>query len=75
MRKLATNCSWYFGKKVVKIFHDKASANSDFGYVTLCDTTAIMVLCTKGTLLQVTTDKFKYKVKQNITRQIKNMYN
>ena len=40
-----------------------ASANSDFGYVTLCDTTAAIALCAKGTLLQVTTDKFKYKVK------------
>ena len=29
----------------------------------LCDTTAAMALCAKGTLLQVTTDKFKYKVK------------
>ena len=34
-----------------------------FGYVTLCDTTAAMALCAKGTLLQVTTDKFKYKIK------------
>ena len=34
-----------------------------FGYVTLCDTTAAMALCANGTLLQVTTDKFKYKIK------------
>ena len=29
-----------------------ASANPDFGYVTLCDTMDSMILWTKGTLLQ-----------------------
>ena len=39
------------------------SANSVFGYVTLCDTTDTMALWTKGTLLYIATDTFKYKVK------------
>ena len=52
----------------ITVFHVPSANNLHqqtliFGYVTLCDTTAAMALCAKGTLLQVTTDKFKYKIK------------